>query len=394
MTPRKTAIITVGRSDFGIYRPILRRIQQEPALQLLLLAGGGHLNESTGQTIDQIRDEGWTVTAEFPMPLNGDSPEATARAMGAGINALSAIYAKEQPDLLLTLGDRYEMFSAVAAAVPFNIPVAHIHGGELTEGAMDDQFRHAITKMSHLHFTSTPEYARRVIQLGEAPWRVTISGAPALDNLREIDWMDRAELARELNMDLSQPPLLVTFHPVIREAPPEEQIRTLLDVLTTRPEPIIFTYPNVDPGSTAVIAAIQDFAARHPRARVFSNLGVQRYFSLMKTAAAMVGNSSSGLIEAGSFALPVLNIGIRQDGRIRGPNVLDVSCSTDAIRNSLEQILAPAFRTSIQNMINPYGTGQASEIIVERLKNVPLNERLLRKRFFDLPAPPNGNATP
>ncbi len=394
MTLRKIAVITVGRSDFGIYRPILRRIRQEPALNLCLLAGGGHLDESTGHTIDQLRDEGWPIAAEFPMPLSGDTPEATAHAMGAGIAALSALYAHEKPDLLLVLGDRYEMFAAVAASVPFNLPVAHIHGGELTEGAMDDQFRHAITKMSHLHFTSTPEYARRVIQLGEAPWRVTISGAPALDNLNEITWLEKGELERDLEIDLSTPPILVTFHPVIREAPPEEQIRTLLAALEARREPILFTYPNVDPGSTAIIAAIRAFAEGRPQVRVFRNLGVQRYFSLMKIAAAMVGNSSSGLIEAGSFALPVLNIGIRQDGRIRGPNVLDVPCNGDAIRQGLAQLLDPAFRTSIQGMLNPYGTGNAADLIVERLKTVKLNEHLLRKRFFDLPEPISGIETP
>ncbi|MDD4735777.1 MAG: UDP-N-acetylglucosamine 2-epimerase [Kiritimatiellae bacterium] len=394
MTLRKTAVITVGRSDFGIYRPILRRIRQEPGLNLCLIAGGGHLDENTGYTIDQIRAEGWPIAAEFPMPLSADTPEATAHAMGTGIATLSAIYAREKPDLLLVLGDRYEMFAAVAAAVPFNLPVAHIHGGELTEGAMDDQFRHAITKMSHLHFTSTPDYARRVIQLGEAPWRVTISGAPALDNLNEINWLEKDELESALEIEFSAPPILVTFHPVIREAPPEEQIRTLLNALETRREPILFTYPNVDPGSSAIITAIRAFAAEHPQTRIFRNLGVQRYFSLMKIASAMVGNSSSGLIEAGSFALPVLNIGIRQDGRIRGPNVLDVPCHGDAIRQGLAQLLTPAFRTSIQGMANPYGNGKAADLIVERLKTVKLNEHLLRKRFFDLPEPKTGITSP
>ena len=385
MNLRKTAVITVGRSDFGIYRPILRRIQQDPALELLLFAGGGHLDERTGRTINQIRQEGWPVAAEFPMTLAGDTPEATAHAMGEGISALSAIYAHQRPDVLLVLGDRYEMFAAVAAAVPFNIPVAHIHGGELTEGAMDDQFRHAITKMSHLHFTSTPEYARRVIQLGEAPWRVTISGAPSLDNLQEIEWLSKEDLERDLGMDFSNPPLLVTFHPVIREGSVEAQINAILKALEERTEPILFTYPNVDPGNTSVIDAIESFVARHPRAGVHRNLGIQRYFSLLKIVAAMIGNSSSGLIESGSFALPVLNIGTRQDGRIRGPNVLDVPCEANAIQKGMDHILSPAFRTSIQGMNNPYGGGKASDIIVERLRTVKLNEHLLHKRFFDLP---------
>lgn len=343
------------------------------------------MDERTGRTINQIRQEGWPVVAEFPMPLTGDTPGATARAMGEGIAALSAIYAELQPDLLLVLGDRYEMFAAVAAAVPFNIPIAHIHGGELTEGAMDDQFRHAITKMSHLHFTSTPEYARRVIQLGEAPWRVTISGAPSLDNLQEIEWLSKEDLERDLGMNFSIPPLLVTFHPVIREGNVDVQINAILKSLEERHEPILFTYPNVDPGNTSVIDSIESFVKQHPRAKAIRNLGVQRYFSLLKIVAAMVGNSSSGLIESGSFALPVLNIGTRQDGRIRGPNVLDVPCETQAIQKGLDHILSSAFRASIQGMNNPYGAGNASDIIVERLRTVKLNEHLLRKRFFDLP---------
>ncbi len=392
MTSRKIAVITVGRSDFGIYRPILRRIRQDSALELMLIAGGGHLDEKTGRTIDEIRREGWSIAAEFPMPRGDDTPESTACAMGIGVSALAGIYARLRPDILVLLGDRYEMFAAASAAIPFNIPIAHIHGGERTEGAMDDQFRHAITKMSHLHFTAAAEYARRVIQMGESPWRVTISGAPALDNFNDMPWLGREELEQELKMSFSSSPLLVTFHPVIREGSPEEQIATLLSALSERTEPIVFTYPNVDPGSSPIVEAIEHFAEKNPRCRVFQNLGVQRYFSLMNIAAAMVGNSSSGLVEAGSFKLPVLNIGARQDGRIRGPHVLDAACEPESIRQGLTRVLDPAFREGLRDMHNPYGAGHAAEIITERLKTIRLDAHLLQKRFFDLPEPSRGSS--
>lgn len=386
MARRVIGVATVGRSDYGIYSPILRHIERDPMLVPLLFAGGGHLDGASGKSIDQIRDDGYEVGGVFAMPLQADTPEAAVHAMGVGMQALSSVFAERRPDLLLVLGDRYEMFIAALAAVPFGIPLAHLHGGELTEGAIDEQFRHALTKLCHLHFASTPAYARRLVQMGEEPWRVMVSGAPALDILRDITILSREELERDLQIDLSTPPLLVTFHPVTREpGQTAAHITALLSALERSGQPIIFTAPNVDPGRMTIDAAIRPFVRKRGRTWFFQNLGTRRYWSLMRHAGAMVGNSSSGIIEAASFELPVVNIGTRQAGRLQAENVIQVPCETGAIAEAVNTALSPAFRDTLRGLVNPYGDGYAAERITERLKTVALDDALLRKRFHDLP---------
>jgi UDP-hydrolysing UDP-N-acetyl-D-glucosamine 2-epimerase len=285
------------------------------------------------------------------------------------------------------MGDRFEMHAAALAALPFKIPVAHVHGGELTEGAIDDALRHSITKLSHLHFVSTDVYARRVIQLGEEPWRVVVSGAPSLDHLRSLTLLTRVELEAQVGCSLEPAPLLVTYHPVTLEYEQTEwQVTQLLAALEAARRPLIFTLPSADTYARVIIRLVRAFVARQPQAHLVSNLGTRGYFSMMAYALAMVGNSSSGIIEAPSLGLPVVNIGTRQQGRIRAANVLDVGNSREEILRGIAAATMPAFRERLRGLVNPYGQGRAADIIVARLKETPRDERLLRKRFADAPA--------
>jgi len=269
--------------------------------------------------------------------------------------------------------------------LPFKIPVAHIHGGEITQGAIDDSLRHSMTKLSHLHFVATEVYAQRVVQLGEEPWRVTISGAPGIDNLYSIQLRTSQELEKKYQVNLQAPPLLVTFHPVTLEY---EQtgyyITELLAALAQFEKPVIFTLPNADTGGRVIRQKIQEYIRERSSAYILENLDTEDYFSLMSFASAMVGNSSSGIIEAPSLKLPVVNIGSRQAGRVRGKNVIDVGYSQSDIITGIRKALGSDFRNHISSMENPYGTGNASEKIASRLKSVPLDQRLIMKRFFDL----------
>lgn len=386
---RTIAVVTVGRSDYGIYRPVLARLRASAEVHLQVIATGMHFPARFGETIKEIEADGQPIGARVDHLLASDSAESVAMSMGLGTHGCAQAYARVRPDLLVVLGDRAEMHAAAVAAVPFGIPIAHIHGGEITEGAIDDAFRHAITKLSHLHFVSTEAYAARVRQMGEEAWRVVVSGAPSLDNLRLVPVQDRAALASRLDLALDEDPLVVTFHPETLEAGQEdEQIQALLQALEGIARPLVFTMPNADVGGQHIAAQLQTFVSRTPSARLVANLGTAGYFGLMSIAAAMVGNSSSGLIEAPSFALPVVNIGGRQQGRVRAANVIDVEADAAAIRAGVAQALAPAFRASLRGLVNPYGDGTASARIVDRLVSQPLDRRLIMKRFIDIRSEP------
>lgn len=386
MTARTIGVVTVGRSDFGIYLPVLRRIRNDADLRLRLFVSGAHLSAAHGRTVDEIERQGFEVHQRVQMLLADDSPAAVAQSLGLGVLGFAQAYAAERPDLLLLLGDRYEMFAAASAAVPMRIPLAHIHGGEVTHGAIDEAFRHSISKCSHWHFTSTQEHADRLVRMGEEPWRVTVSGAPALDNLRTLDLPEYDELARELALPAERP-LLVTFHPVTLQFDDvRRQIDELLAALADHAGPIVFTAPNADTYGQIIAEQIRRFVAEHANSRYVENLGVRRYFCFLRHAAAMVGNSSSGIIEAASFELPVVNIGIRQAGRAASRNVLNVADNRLAIAAGLRDALDPDFRRSLVGLRNIYGAGDAAETIVRVVKQTPLDDRLLVKRFYDGPA--------
>jgi UDP-N-acetylglucosamine 2-epimerase (non-hydrolysing)/GDP/UDP-N,N'-diacetylbacillosamine 2-epimerase (hydrolysing) len=383
---RTIGVVTVGRSDFGILRPVLRAIQADDRLQLQLLVAGSHLSGHFGHTVDEIRGDGFPIAQMIDVRPSTDSPAAIAEAIGANTMAFAKTYAQTPLDILLVLGDRYEMHAAALAAVPLKIPIAHIHGGEVTHGAIDDALRHAMTKYSHLHFASAQVYADRIIQLGEEPWRVHVSGAPALDNLRGIQLLALSSLEQQLGMALSPAPLIVTYHPVtLQYEQTEHQIAELLAALDDQRVPIVFTLPNADTRNRVISSEIERFVSRHPPARLVKNLGTQTYFSLMNIAAAMVGNSSSGIIEAASFRLPVVNVGLRQAGRHRPPNVIDVPADGTQIRDAIDLALGDSFRDGLTDLTNPYDQGGASRIIVDCLRNIDLDEKLIVKKFYDLP---------
>jgi len=379
---RTVGVVTVGRSDYGCYLPILRRIKVDAQLSLRLLVAGAHLAPEFGLTVRAIEADGFEVHERIEMLVSSDGPQGVGLSMGLGTMGFARAFARSHPDLVMVLGDRFEMHAAAVAAVPFRIPVVHLHGGELTQGAFDDGLRHSMTKLSHLHYTATQDAAQRVIQLGEEPWRVTVSGAPSLDHLRSVRLLTKEEVERRLELDVAVPPLLVTYHPeTLAREQPEAHVEQLIAALDHVRQPIVWTMPNPDPHSRAILALIHRFIADHPQARFVDNLQTQAYFSVMAIAAAMVGNSSSGIIEAPSFQLPVVNIGQRQAGRLRAANVIDVDPTREAIQAGLSRALSREFRTSLVELVNPYGDGRAAERIVQGLKDVALDQRLLLKRF-------------
>lgn len=383
---RTIGIVTVARSDYGLYLPVLRRLQGDPSVQMQLYVSGMHLAPEFGMTVTEIEKDGFVIAERIPTLSTLDSPLAIAQAISAGVSGFGNAFDCSRPDILVVLGDRFEMYAAAVAALPFKIPVAHIHGGELTQGAIDDALRHSMTKLSHLHFVATQEYARRVSQLGEEPWRITVSGAPGLDNLTFIRLLTRKELETSLGFVLEPTFLLVTFHPVsLQYEQTAWQCGELLAALEMFGMQIIFTLPNADTGGRVATRLIKEYVSKHSSAQLVENLGTQCYFSLMEYAAAMVGNSSSGLIEAPSFGLPVVNIGSRQAGRVRGANVIDVADGRENILTGIRKALTLEFKNGLTNKLNPYDAGRAaSDVIVEKLKSVKLGEHLLLKKFCDL----------
>lgn len=376
-------MVTTSRADYGILRPILRALDAAPDLELRLVVSGTHLLRDFGRTVDAIERDGFTVAERLDVLLASDDPLGIAKSIGVAVSTFADYWARARPDLIFVTGDRFEMHAAALAALPFGIPVAHLHGGEVTAGAIDDALRHGLTKLSHLHFTATADAAERVIHLGEEPWRVTVCGAPSLDDLRAEPRLDAAALGERLGFSLTPAPLLVTFHPVtLQHERTAAQIDELLAALETSGLAVIFTLPNADTSGRVVRDRIERYAAAHPGAHICDNLG-PLYFSLMAAAAAMAGNSSSGIIEAASFGLPVVNVGDRQRGRLRDRNVIDAPPERSAIGAAIRRACSPAFRASLRGLVNPYGRGDAARTIVERLRGVALDDGLRMKLFYD-----------
>jgi UDP-hydrolysing UDP-N-acetyl-D-glucosamine 2-epimerase len=387
---RTIGVVTTGRADYGIYTPVLRLIQADPELKLHLIVSGMHLSPEFGMTVNLILSDGFEIGDRVETLLSSDSPEGIAKSMGLAVIGFSQVYARSEIDLLVVLGDRFEMHAAALAAIPFKLPVAHIHGGEITHGAIDDALRHSMTKLSHLHFTGTQEYARRVVQLGEEPWRVFHAGAPSLDNLSLVKILNRKQIGQRFDLHLGDGPfLLVTFHPVTLEYEDTEwQVRELLAALDELNLPSVFTMPNADTYGRVIRGMIREFVDAHPSSRAVESLGTQGYFSLMTLANAMVGNSSSGMVEAGSFELPVVNIGTRQSGRVSGANVIHVDYACEAVISGITKAISPEFRASLKGMQNPYGCGDAARKIVQVLKEVEIDQKLVLKYFHDLEVTP------
>jgi UDP-hydrolysing UDP-N-acetyl-D-glucosamine 2-epimerase len=386
VVPRRIAVVTVARSDYGHLLPLLKAIDAAPELTLSLFVAGGHLAALFGATADFVAADGWTIAERVDCTAESDAPDAIARSIGAAVSGFAGALTRTRPDVLVVLGDRFEMLGAGLAALPLGVPVAHLHGGEVTEGVIDEQVRHALTKLSHLHFAATPDYARRILQMGEEPWRVHCSGAPGLDRFAAIPPLPRAELARRLGLSLRRPTLLVTFHPVTLDLEAtDHHLDELLAALESVDGDVVLTYPGADPDSQRVIDRLTRFVEGRERARLVPALGDDVYVSLLRESDAMVGNSSSGIIEAASFALPVVNIGERQRGRVRAANVIDVGYGRGEIVAGIRRARDPAFRRSLDGLRNPYGDGRATPRIVKTLSEVELGRRLITKRFVDLP---------
>jgi len=341
-----------------------------------------------GLTVREIEASGYPIAERIEVNVGTDSRLGAARSMGLGAAAFAEVLERRKPDILLALGDRFEMLSAVAAAFLFRVPIGHIHGGEVTEGAFDESMRHAITKLSHLHFVTAEEHARRVRQLGEEPWRITVCGSPALDLLRGAEFLDGREFRERFGLQgLPDPFVLATYHPETLGRPsPAEQMRAILAGLKRSGIGVLFTQSNADPGYRVVLELQKEYVASNPeRAYFIPNLSNEGYYCAMKLAAAMVGNSSSGLIEAPSVGLPVINVGGRQAGRLRAENVIDVAADAEEIAHALEAVVRPEYRRSLRGLCNPYDQGGAADRIINILKETDLGDRLTRKRFADLP---------
>lgn len=384
---RMIAAVTSSRADFGILTPVLREIASRPALELKLYVTGMHASPRFADALGEIEASGFPIAAKIGAIPDDDSPAAIGEALGRSTAAFAHVLAT-QPDILLVLGDRFDMFAAVLGALAHGIPVAHLHGGESSFGVIDEQIRHAITKLAHLHFVATAEYARRVVQMGEAPWRVHVSGAPALDAIANFTYPAFGELSKRIGFDCASRFVLVTFHPeTLAGMPPVAQIEVLLGALSGLDLPIVITGSNTDSGGATIDTALRQFCAAASNRAYVAHLGAELYYTAMRAAAVMVGNSSSGIIEAASFGLPVVNIGRRQDGRVRQPNIVDAPLSRAEISNALRQALAPEFRAALGNHANVYGDGNAAKRIADVLERQPLGPELVVKKFHDMKVP-------
>ena len=381
---RRICVATASRAEYSHLQWLVRDLRDHPAVDLSMVVASALLSAAHGSGVGEIEETGITIERVHSL-LADDSPVAVAKSMALALAGFAEAFERLRPDLVVILGDRFEMLAAAAAAMLLRLPIAHLHGGETTEGVIDEAVRHAITKLAHLHFVAAQEYGRRVVQLGEAPACVFNFGAPGLDHLTRTTFLDREALERDLGLGLAAPLLLVTYHPVSL-AERDRGAAELIAALDRFPSAtVVLTGVNVDPDNLAIARVFQDFAAANPhRARLFSSLGVVRYLSLMRQADVVVGNSSSGLIEAPAVGVPTVNIGDRQRGRLRAPSVIDCLPEREAVAAAVDRALSPEWREIAARAVSPYGKGDASRRIAETLATVPL-DGILFKHFVDLP---------
>ena len=378
---RKLCVVTGTRAEYGLLNPLLKAIEKEQCFQLQLVVTGAHLSPEFGLTYREIEQDGFTIERKVELLLSSDTPVGIAKSIGLGIIGFAEVFDQLRPDLLVLLGDRYEILAAAQAALIAKIPVAHIGGGDTTEGAFDEAIRHSITKMAHLHFVTNEESAQRVRQLGENPAQIYNVGSLGIDRILSLPRMSRAELNQSLGFSFKSRNLLVTFHPVTLDSEPAtHQLQELLKALDELGGEfgLIFTKPNADPESRELIRMTEEFAAAHPNAAVYSSLGQLRYFSLIQQVDAVVGNSSSGLYEVPSFHKPTVNIGDRQKGRLLASSVFSCSPQKEKIFQTIREALAADCTAAV----NPYGEGDSAEKILTVLKSVPDYNILLKKRFY------------
>jgi GDP/UDP-N,N'-diacetylbacillosamine 2-epimerase (hydrolysing) len=383
---RKICVITGTRAEYGLLRWVMQGIKDDPELKLQTIVTGMHLSPEFGLTYQAIEEDGFQIDRKVEMLTSSDTAVGIAKSMGLGLIGFADALHELQPDLVVVLGDRFEIFSAVSAALVARIPVAHLHGGETTEGAFDEALRHSITKMSHLHFVAAEKYRERVIQLGEQPDCVFMVGGLGIDNIKRLRLLSRSELEDSIDFKLGLKNLLITFHPVTLESVTvENQLEELLTALSAlKDTQLIFTLPNADEGSRGLIKMIENFVNRFPNARAYSSLGQLRYLSCIAQVDGVVGNSSSGLLEVPSFKKGAINIGDRQRGRLQAESVINCAPTLGSIAEALNRLYSAEFKSELNQVTNPYGEGGASEKVVKILKSCPI-EGIIKKHFYDLP---------
>lgn len=383
---RKVCVFTGSRAEYGLLRPLLEEIEADGDLALQLVVSGSHLSSDFGSTYQHIEADGYKIAERIEVLMNSDSQVGVCKSMGLGLISYAEALDRLKPDCLVVLGDRYETFAMASAAHVLSVPILHLHGGETTQGAIDEAFRHAITKMAALHFTSTEEYRRRVIQLGEQPDRVFNVGAIGIENIRKLNLLSKERLEEEISFALGEQALLVTFHPVTLEPGTSQQhVQILLAAIDAFPQAhIIFTKANADSDHGAINRILDEYVAAHrDRAIVFASMGQLAYLSALKHTDVVLGNSSSGIIEAPSFKVPSINIGNRQKGRVKAASVIDCDPTTDSITEALTKALDPAFRATLQNVTNPYEKDGTAFHIKRTIAMCDLNA-IRKKAFFDL----------
>ena len=385
---KRIGIMTGTRAEYGLLKPLMQEINKDNDLELYLIVSGMHLSPEFGMTYKEIEEDGFEINAKVEMLLSSDSPVGISKSIGLGIIGFADEFQRADLDMLILLGDRYEALSAAICAMVMRIPIAHLHGGELTEGAIDEGIRHSITKMSYLHFTSTEEYRRRVIQLGENPERVFCVGAIGVENIKKINLMTKEELERSIHFEIDENTVIVTYHPVTLENNTvEEQFLNLLEVLDRNPKiRMIFTKANADTNGRIVNELIDKYAAQNSeRACAFVSLGQKRYLSALKYCRIVIGNSSSGIIEAPSFGKPIINIGDRQKGRICADSVINCGYTQQEIQRAMETALTEEFENKARNCRNPYEKENTAANIISVIKDYLLNDKIkLKKGFYDI----------
>jgi GDP/UDP-N,N'-diacetylbacillosamine 2-epimerase (hydrolysing) len=382
---RKICVVTGTRAEYGLLRWVMQGIKDDAELELQIIVTGMHLSPEFGLTYRAIEADGFDIDRKVEMLTSSDTPVGIAKSMGLGMIGFADALSGLNPDLVIVLGDRFEIFAAVSVAMVSKVPVAHLHGGEATEGAFDESIRHSITKMSHLHFTAAEEYKNRVIQLGEQPSRVFNVGALGIDNITKNSLLSRKEFEKSINFTLNKKNILITFHPVtLEKSTSQEQFKNLLQVVDEYKDThIIFTKANSDTDGRVINEMIDTYVKNHAyKAVTFTSLGQLRYLSAMQHMDAIVGNSSSGLIEAPSFRTGTINIGDRQRGRLKADSVIDCDNSVEAIHSAFNKLFSTSFQKQLQSVENPYGNGGAAIKIVEIIRLFSVNE-ILKKRFYD-----------
>ena len=385
ISKRKICVVTGTRAEYGLLKNLIKLLHDSDDFELLLAVTGMHLSEKFGKTYQEIEEDGIPISIKIDMNLIGDKPPALSKSTSLGLSGFSNFFESSQPDLILVLGDRYEILSVAIAAMFARIPIAHIHGGELTEGLIDEAIRHSITKFSHIHFTSTEEYKNRVIQLGENPESVFNVGGMGVDAIKNIELINKEEIETSLGIKFRKKNLLITFHPVtLEDSTSEDQMSELLKALSDQEETtLIFTMPNADTDGRIIFELIESFVSKNKHAFAFKSLGQIRYLSCIPHVDAVIGNSSSGLCEIPSFKKPTINIGDRQKGRIMAESVINCKPFYLDISESIKKAYDYDFRKSLKEVRNPYGEGGSPQEIMKKLRSIDFSS-LLKKKFYDL----------